>query len=151
MKRLIALVGAAFLAGCAAGTSLFFLDTKTPSQFSPEERAYFDGLPTFGLNGYCAVAVPKVARFTPSDRAIVSTGLQKRGMTKRDVELLLLGQYGTRMTFSGLSCLVGGQPPVNTAFYPGVGHRWQAVMPNGDFVYLEGDGTPKGMHVTAWN
>lgn len=73
-----------------------------------------------------------------------------RGLTKRDVELVLGGSYGTGMTFNGLKCLVGYEPPVNASFYPGIGHQWQAVLGD-EYVYLEGDGTAGGMRVTSWN
>jgi len=148
---LAALSSIAVLAACVSGTSLFFLDNKTPITFTPEERAFFDKLPTDGINGYCVTVKNKLASYTTADRQIVKAGLTKRGMTSHDADLILGGNYGTGMTFPGLACLVGYEPPVNTSFYPGIGHQWQAVLANGDYVYLEGDGTRGGMRVTSWN
>lgn len=54
------------------------------------------------------------------------------------------------MSYIGLVCAIGHDMQVNKAFYPSVGHRWQAITGEG-YVYLEGDGTPEGMKITAWN
>ena len=148
---LAALSSIAILAACASGTSLFFLDNKNPSEFSPEERAYFDGMPSVEGNSYCLAVKNRRASYSQKDVSIVGDGLRKRGFSGRDVELILDGSYGTGMSFPGLVCLVSYEPQVNTSFYPGVGHQWQAVLANGDYVYLEGDGTRGGMRVTSWN
>ena len=148
--KIMALSAFTFLTACVSGTSLFFLDNKTPSTFTPEERAFFDKLPTYDINGYCVTVKNKLASYTAADRKIVAAGMHARGLTKRDVELVMDGSYGTGMTFNGLKCLVGYEPPVNASFYPGIGHQWQAVLGD-EYVYLEGDGTVGGMRVTSWN
>ena len=151
MKKIcLAIVAAASLGACAPqGTSYFFLDRKTPSQFTPEELVFFEN--QFYMT-YCQQILAKRAIYTMADRSIASAGLKNRGMSSREIEIILdpTLAYGTGMTFKGLSCSLGYEPQTNRSFYQGVGHRWQAVTGNG-YVYLEGDGTERGMRVTSWN
>jgi hypothetical protein len=150
MKRVLVL--ALVLAGCIpAGTTFGFLTRKAPSQFSPQELAYFNGMPNLGAFGYCDIIAKQYASYSKADMAIVRAELTRRGFTKRDADLILEGNYGTGQTFKGMTCSLGYSPQVNTAFYPGVGHRWQAVTAGRSYIYLEGNGTPEGMRVTAWN
>jgi hypothetical protein len=73
-------------------------------------------------------------------------------MTARDVELIRARDtmFGTGQSWNGLFCSLGYVPEVNKSFYQGSGHRWQAILPS-QYVYLEGNGTPSGMKITAWN
>lgn len=103
-----------------------------------------------GVSGpsVCGHMAVNRARSSQADLDLYSTALRKH-LPARDVELITQRSYGTGMTFNGLRC-IAPNVHVNDAFYPGIGHRWQAV--NGsDYIYLEGDGTPEGMRVIAWN
>ena len=78
--------------------------------------------------------------------------LREKGLTRRDVEITRdkSVDFGTGQTPKGLFCSLGYEPNVNKSFLGGK-HRWQAVLNDGDYVYLEGDGTIEGMRVTGWN
>lgn len=89
-----------------------------------------------------------------ADRAAMERALTQAGLSSRDIELMRTGRmaYGTGQSFLGLSCSFGFVPRVNTSFYQGTGHQWQAVIPEARrYIYLRGDGTPEGMRVTSWN
>ncbi len=133
--------------------SLLFLDKKTPSQFTPEEQAIFEAMPTQGFKGYCWNVVRMSASYSAADRGGVKPILKKRGMSSRDIEIILdpSTAYATGMTFRGFTCKLGYEPEVNKAFYSGAGHQWQVVLPGYSYVYLEGDGTEGGMRITSWN
>lgn len=154
MKRVLVL--ALVLAGCAVTPDRFSVVNR-PSDWTAETRQAFVSLPTMGYRGVCDIARQVgYAYASPAvfakDRAILGAELKRRGMTARDRELILDPDvtYGTGMTYRGLECAAGGTLSPNTAYYAGVGHRWQVPFGSG-FVYLEGNGTPEGMRVTAWN
>lgn len=152
MKRLIAL---AFLAGCVGGDpSLGRVIALPPSQMDGETVATFERLPLLadGVNpSICNHLERNRYRMTAADAVVYGKAMRAKGLPKRDTDLVLANKIGTQESFIGLLCMSNAVPPINKAFYPGVGHRWQMVMPAYGYVYLEGDGTPKGMRVTAWN
>ena len=146
----LTILAALAVAGCAGA-----MNVQAPSTWTAEQRILVQDLPDLGPMGFCALAArakSTPATFSTTDRAAVTAELRRRGYSGRDLELLTdpAANFGTGMTFRGLSCAIGYEPRINDAFYPGIGHQWQAVTP-GSYVYLEGDGTKAGMRVKAWN
>jgi len=94
----------------------------------------------------------RLQAYTQEDLNVLTPILRQQGLSGRDIELLNSRSqaFGTGQTFLGLACSAGYFPQVNKSFHQGVGHRWQAVM-GSQYVYLEGDGTNRGMKVTGWN
>jgi len=130
---------------------------RPPSAWSPDEMR---AVPTAGLcdfsrrGAYATSAAPAVrTAYTRDDLIGLEAEMRRRGLRARDIEILRLRNrsYGTGQSFDGLVCSIGYTPKVNEAFYSGIGHRWQAILEGGDYVYLEGDGTPSRMLVTGWN
>ena len=157
----VAICAALALAGCAVLPPL-----ERPSKWTPEQRQAMQDAAELGPGGLCQAAAQVQGKhqvqlalgdsftyFTKDDRAILAPEFKRRGFSPRDIEILLDPDhlYATGMSFRGLSCALGYEPPVNDAFYPGAGHQWQAVLPGYRYVYLEGDGTKSGMRVKAWN
>lgn len=91
--------------------------------------------------------------FVKADYAALEKRLRGAGLTSRDFELLRNGgqSFGTGQTYVGLVCSLGYEPNVNKAFYPGIGNQWQVVTQYQTYIYLQGDGTERGMRVTSWN
>ena len=149
------LAAIAALSGCDAGGAAVGRAILTPpSQMDAETRAAFDALPLMGSGiqlSLCRHISDNIYHRVAADIPLYTQALEKRGLSSREASLILAGDYGTGMTWRGLSCLEGAAPQINASFYPGVGHQWQAVLPGPAFVYLRGDGTPAGMKVYAWN
>lgn len=143
------------LAACSEqGAAVGRMVVTPPSQLDPEARAQFDALPLFSTYGgasLCGHIRSNVFRRVPADIPIYTAALRRNGLSSRDASLILAGQFGTGESFTGLMCGSGEAEQVNKAFYPGTGNQWQVVMPGPTYVYLEGNGEPGGMHITAWN
>lgn len=142
-----AALAAMTLAGCSASTLGGVM--LTPALQLGESK--LTSMPLYpGVAGpsICGHLATNRARATKADLDLYAKALRQH-LPARDVELIAQRSYGTGMTFNGLRCL-SPNGRVNDAFYPGVGHRWQVVY-GSEYVYLEGDGTPEGMRVVAWN
>ncbi len=159
MKAII--LAACLAAFCVSGTSAGPNDRamiKAPSEWSPEERASFTG--TTGFISLCIIYqkggyAPGVdlVPLTGADFEIIEVELRKRGLSDFDVAILRQrkgNQLVVGQSFAGLVCEIRRTLKLNKSFSVGVGHRWQAVLPD-RFVYLSGDGTSSGMRVTGWN
>jgi hypothetical protein len=134
-----------------------FLVTTQPTEWSEYARS---SLSKKGILEICSaynrggsMTGGNLHPYSVADFKIIEVELKRRGLTGRDIELLRSRRqtYGTGQTYTGLICSLVYEPQINQAYYPGIGNQWQAVLYGGDYVYLEGDGTPRGMHVTSWN
>ncbi len=138
------------LGACASAPTIFDAD---PRQWGDEHQTRIQSLPLLGYSGVCDLArrQANAAGKSPAEKMLLAE-LRRRGLTGRDIELIGDPKhiYGTGMSFHGLSCALARVPPTNRAFYPGIGHQWQAITGEG-YVYLVGDGTPEGMRVRSWN
>jgi hypothetical protein len=153
LRTACALVAAATVAACGPPPPNAFTRDAPPAQWTAEQRQVAVDTHPFGWYGICVIAQDNFGpKLTEADKRVVAEILHRKGYTARDVELITDGSvvYGTGMTYRGLECAGGGRLFPNRAFYPGTGHQWQVPFGSG-FVYLEGDGTPEGMRVTAWN
>lgn len=153
MRKFFAAISAAVvLGGCAVGPAPTIFDDD-PRTWGPTHQARLASLPLLGYGGVCDLTRRQLNDFGQSKAEnMLEAELKRRGLTNRDIELITDREaiYGTGMTFTGLSCALRREPRTNKAFYGGVGHRWQADTGFG-YVYLEGNGTDRGMRVTSWN
>jgi hypothetical protein len=154
MNKMIFVIAAIALTGCG-NPDLGRIMFQTPSGFDEEQRQTFETLPLLSQGselGVCSHIRINRAQTTQADREVYRAALNKRGLSRRDAEIVTStsADFGTGMTYAGLECSADGRLATNKAFYTGLGHRWQVRFGN-SFVYLEGDGTPSGMIVTAWN
>ena len=151
MRRFLAVFTMLLVAACGPpALTIFDGDSKA---WGATQQDGLRSLPLLGRGGVCDLTRRQVNLLGQiSSEIMLRAELKKRGLIKRDIEIIADREsiYGTGMTFSGLSCALGFEPETNKAFYSGIGHRWQAVTGEG-YVYLEGDGTERGMRVRSWN
>lgn len=153
MKRFLKIAAFAALAGCATGH--YDLFATPPSQWTDTQIE----TATYGENSFFAacllyqIGASGQKDLTKNDFAVLDKILLKRGLNRRDLEIMSDPEagFGTGQSYTGLQCKNSGQVRVvNRSFYPGTGHEWQAQL--GDsFIYLRGDTTEDGMIVFAWN
>jgi hypothetical protein len=151
----LGILSLALLGGCATGPNVGGVLAKPPSRMDQGEIAIFNELPLFApaFNAsLCSHRKSGVFQVSAADDEAYRRAFAGRGLSARDVEIILnpSADYGTRMTFLGLQCSAGRPLEVNKSFYQGIGHNWQVPFGSG-YVYLEGDGTERGMRVTSWN
>lgn len=158
MKLKFSLAAALFLAACATSDPIraTILDEQ-PSAFSAEKRAAvakdLNLICYIYRNGHFAPQPKRVRTpYTAADFKTLEAMMRKHGLSNRDIELIRQRDmsFGTGQSWKGLTCSLGRVPRVNKAFYPGIGHQWQAVL-GSQYVYLRGDGSETGMKVKAWN
>jgi len=160
MGRVLALIGSiALFAGC--GTPQDLAEAKAYGAYfntplSKMEKPQTDALASmplhttqFRMRDLCGIA--RINKNDAASMKIIAPHLRRAGFTAREVEIASDPRvtFGTGISFTALTCMEDVQV-VNEAFYPGLGHQWQ-VKVGGSYVYFEGDGTPAGMRVRAWN
>jgi len=146
------------LAGCVAtpgSEEQMQLMSTPPTQWQSDDLAMARANGRINLCAFYRQGVVPYGRvpYTQADFAAIETTMRDEGLTTRDIELIRRrsSTYGTNQTYAGLACSLGYEPRINRSFYPGTGHQWQAIISSSTFIYLRGDGTPRGMRVYAWN
>lgn len=140
IKYVFAFSTVALVAACGPQYNFY----EKPSAWTPETRAEFAQQRPASK---CAILL-NATKAAGADRASIFSEISKLGLNRRDLEILKDPEhiYGTGMSYRGLECAAGGKLNPNKSFYQGVGHRWQVPFGSG-FVYLEGNGTERGMRV----
>ena len=131
----------------------------TVDKLAPEVRSEIETDTAFDFTStLCAYAsVQKEQGLADENtRDYLAKQFRKRGLNRRDIDVLFdtNSDFGTGMSFNGLSCSIRYGRVINRAFYPGIGHQWQYETGSGgatQYVYLQGNGEPSGMIVTSWN
>lgn len=158
MKLKFAFAAAALMAACGPVDPIrSTILHEPPTAFSAEKRSVVaSDLKTVCYlyqNGGYATLEEQVRRpYSAADFKLLEAMMRKHGMNNRDIQLVRSRDqtFGTGQTWKGLTCSLGMVPRVNKAFYPGIGHQWQAIV-GSQYIYLRGDGTEAGMRVHAWN
>jgi hypothetical protein len=151
MRRFFVVFTMLLVAACGPPAPTIFDDD--PRAWGATHQDRIRSLPLLGYGGVCDLTRRQVNLLGQTSAEIMLRAeLKRRGLIERDIEIITdkISIYGTGMTLTGLSCALRFEPETNKAFYSGIGHRWQAVTGEG-YVYLEGDGTERGMRVTSWN